>query len=473
MALNLGEISKGEIPSEGSRSQADFLCLLFHYLDEFGIRYCVLHSWQELPVNLPSDLDLAVHPNDRNKVSCVLQALRFDRYLPVQGINYALKSCRFDFVWFDTPALKSAAVDITYGYFEGGLMLMTGDVLVANRQRRKNFWIADPATEFAFLLTRTTAKGTLPPRQAERLKQLVIELDRLQAEQIAGSLFGEEYKVRVIDGCMSGQVRELLPELKSVLRLAILKRNPLNPFRYALANSLRLIRRWLQPIGIQVVLLGPDGVGKSTLITHLSRLMAPAFGGCRVFHFGPMLLWRRKLRGETTDPHEQSERPAWWSLARLMVHIADYWLGYWLIVRPLLARSGLVIFDRYGYDLVIDPKRYRYGGPLWAARLLRRLIPTPDLVFSLDAPANVVLSRKQEVAPEEVRRQRWKYLSEVRGIPGACVVDASAPALHVSAEAAKTIVEFLDHRFQLRNTRWLASGQERAQHRKVWGMRRV
>jgi thymidylate kinase len=312
--------------------------------------------------------------------------------------------------------------------------------------------------EFRYLLARRTSKGSLPARQAQRLKCLVEEIDRPLAERIAGELFGEMYKVKVTEACMNGHLGELLPNLKTQLWRTALKRDPLNPIRYALANGLRLIRRWLEPSGIFVVFLGPDGVGKSTLIKCLTQVISPAFRRHRVIHWRPMLIWRRKHSGEVTDPHGRSQHSAWWSLGQLFAHLLDYWLGYWLIMRPLLARSGLVIFDRYFYDLLIDPKRYRYGGPLWAARFLRALIPTPDLVFVLDAPEQVVLSRKQEVTPEEVQRQRRAYLREVKEFLRARVITTSAPVPEVGAKVAQAIAEYLEHRFQRRNARWLDLG---------------
>jgi thymidylate kinase len=149
------------------------------------------------------------------------------------------------------------------------------------------------------------------------------------------------------------------------------------------------------------------------------------------------------------------------SLGRLFAHVADYWLGYWLIVRPLLVRSGLVIFDRYFNDLLVDPKRYRYGGPLWMARLLTPLTPTPDLLFVLDSPAEVILGRKQEVAPAEVQRQRRTYLNEAKKLLHARVIDSSGPALEVGLQTAQAVADYLDHRFQRRYARWLALAEQR------------
>jgi thymidylate kinase len=460
MTPNAKGVYTGMTPSEGNRSRADFLCLLFRSLDELEIRYCVLHSWEELPENLSSDLGLAVHPDDFQKLPSVFRALRSNGYRALQGVNYALKGYRFDFVSFETLTMNSVGVDIAYAYVEGGLILISGEALVAKRRRWRNFWIADTAMEFAYLLARRTSNGSLPGRQAQRLRCLVEGMERPLAERIAGGLFGETYKVKATEACINGRLAELLPKLKTQLWWSTFNRDPLNPIRCVLANGLRLVRRWLEPSGIFVVFLGPDGVGKSTLIKYLTQVISPVFRRHRVFHWRPMLLWRRKHSGDAADPHGRSQHGTWWSLGRLFAYLLDYWLGYWVVMRPLLARSGLVIFDRYFYDLLIDPKRYRYGGPLWAARLLFPLIPRPDLVFVLDAPEQLLLSRKQEVAPEEVLRQRRTYLKEAKGFVRTRVIDTSAPIPEVVAGLAQEMAEYLDQRFQRRYAHWLDLGNQ-------------
>jgi hypothetical protein len=103
----------------------------------------------------------------------------------------------------------------------------------------------------------------------------------------------------------------------------------------------------------------------------------------------------------------------------------------------------------------IDPNRYRYGGPLWLARILRPLIPDADLTLVLDAPEEVVFSRKQEVAPEEVQRQRQLYAQYGTRTPSGRLVDATASITQVTAESARLILEFLARRFERRHARWL------------------
>ena len=58
--------------------------------------------------------------------------------------------------------------------------------------------------------------------------------------------------------------------------------------------------------------------------------------------------------------------------------------------------------DRWIYGYLVQPRALRFYGPRWAAEAAIRLVPPPDLVVNLSAPAEVVLARKQELTPEQV-----------------------------------------------------------------------
>jgi thymidylate kinase len=162
--------------------------------------------------------------------------------------------------------------------------------------------------------------------------------------------------------------------------------------------------------GICVAILGPDGSGKSSVIDQLVPMLAPEFRGIQRLHLRPRVFSGSAAGQRTnTDPHGQALRGPLASSAKLLFLWADYSIGYFVRVRPALTRSSLVLFDRYYYDLLVDSRRFRYGGPAWLLKLIGRLIPRPDLLLILDAPAEVLQSRKQEVSPEESARQAALY----------------------------------------------------------------
>jgi thymidylate kinase len=221
---------------------------------------------------------------------------------------------------------------------------------------------------------------------------------------------------------------------------------------------LRRIRRWFQPTGILVVVLGPDGVGKSTLVVELLENLRPVFRRYQTFHWRPQFIAPQKHSGNaTTTPHAEPVRGTLGSVAHLFLFLLDYWLGYLFLLRPFLARTGLIVFDRYFHDIFIDSKRYRYGGPLWLPRLLAPLVPPPDLLFLvLDAEEEVILARKQEVAPDDLHRLRAAY-AQLPGKFGCARVVRTDSGLQESLfDATRTIASYMEERFERRHSSWLA-----------------
>ncbi|MEO5917129.1 MAG: hypothetical protein ABIS50_23065 [Luteolibacter sp.] len=182
-----------------------------------------------------------------------------------------------------------------------------------------------------------------------------------------------------------------------------------------------------------IAFLGCDGSGKSAVIEEVTRRLMESGESVRFGH------WRPKpfATGETPaagadDPHGAHPRGAVASVAKL----GWLWLNWWVAWFQQLrrdGRDGFLLFDRYHADLLVDPRRYRYGGPMSLARFASHWMPQPDRVIFLDAPADVLLSRKQEVGRESLDHSRASYLALCLTHPRFRVIDAT-PALHEVVE---------------------------------------
>ena len=195
------------------------------------------------------------------------------------------------------------------------------------------------------------------------------------------------------------------------------------------------------------VVLGPDGSGKSAVISELERRFARS-GVLEIakFHWRPGIVLPRRDAGPVTDPHRDPARGMVGSVLQLVFLTADWTFGYWGRVVHLRAKGRLVVFDRHFIDLLVDPRRYRYGGPPGLSRWVTRLIPSPDVIILLDAPPEVLLQRKQEVLATEVARQRDAYRDLVTSLPNGRVVDASRDLSHVVDVTERIILAQLAER---------------------------
>ena len=142
--------------------------------------------------------------------------------------------------------------------------------------------------------------------------------------------------------------------------------------------------------------------------------MIGPFAHVHTLGFAPPIykLWR-KAPVNTDTPHALAPRSYGVSVLR-----AFFWMAYnlsgYVSLRWAKARSTLVLNDRHFVDILVDPVRYRYGGPRWLLKFIWRLMPKPDAIILLNAPPEVLQARKQELTLDETRRQCREYLALVR-----------------------------------------------------------
>jgi thymidylate kinase len=202
--------------------------------------------------------------------------------------------------------------------------------------------------------------------------------------------------------------------------------------------------------GITIVLCGPDGCGKTTagrlVIERLSTTFRPEKG--RHFHWKPAVFTgsRQSARGEVADPHDELPRNRAVSLVYFAFHWVEFFLGAYVRILPVKVRGGLVLIDRYYYDFFVDQRRYRLNVPQWLIRCGYALLKKPDLVFVLDAPAEVLQARKKEVPLAETERQRKAYLELASQLNNARIINAAQPPEKVAADIAKAVLDYLADR---------------------------
>lgn len=190
-----------------------------------------------------------------------------------------------------------------------------------------------------------------------------------------------------------------------------------------------------------VALLGCDGSGKSAVIAGVSERLrgngvAVNHGHWRPVAFRPGV--SDAARATADDPHGQTPRGKLASIIKLGWLWINWWGGWFRILR-CQSTSGVVLFDRYHADLLVDPLRYRYDGPVWLAQLASRLMPQPDLVVFLDADPDVLLSRKQEVSRDALAQSRAAYLKLATSHARFRIVNAALPLDQVIMEVCDLI----------------------------------
>lgn len=175
------------------------------------------------------------------------------------------------------------------------------------------------------------------------------------------------------------------------------------------ASISRRLRERIGASGVSVALLGPDGAGKSTLA---ERSISTRGEDVLTMYMG--------LYGADSRPRSRSRVPGL-GLVAALIHLWRLWLR----AERHRRRGGLVIFDRYSYDALTAPRSAGGRGAKLRRAIIGRCLPPPDLVVVLDAPADVLLSRKGEHDTEHLDRHRQALLRLAAERPSWIVLDTS------------------------------------------------
>ena len=418
-------------------------------LDNAGLAYCVLHGYDRFDAKLTSDVDCALDPAVTQKA--LLHLLHRNRQrigadvVRAMGLHITLAGVKAG----GAPCILE--LDFAAGQGVEGIAFYGADEVLA-RRRHRWFWIPAPDTEFGAYLTRTIALGRLDAARGKSLSHMFGQ-DPAACEVEVGRHWRGDAANAIIAAARTGAWLPVLQNqsaLRTQLRAQAIRRQPSSYLKSHIAGFMSRVERLWRPPGMSAVVLGPDGAGKSSLIEALSVSATPVFNRAACWGFAPPI---RRLLGRgatpTNTPHALAPRPLSQSLLR-----AGYWLALSLVdrvrLRTALAGSTLVLYDRHFIDIFVDPVRYRYGGPRWAIELVWRLLPKPDLVILLDAPAEIVQARKREVPAAVTERQLKDYRALIETMPNGRIVDAARPPDEVAVEAMRLVHAHLARRLAAR-----------------------
>jgi thymidylate kinase len=417
---------------------------IFGALNDSGAAWCIAHGHEKFAEAIPADIDCIVERTlTPRRLFDLLKS--HETRLNARVVQWLADGAQWIVLATNDAVPTLIQLHVSYDYELDHRVFYRGDDLLRSRQRRDHFWIASPEMEFGCVLVNRVFKASLDDRRQERLTTLFEQAPAGCTAQIE-RFFGVDDAKLLATAAGTRDWSSVLNRIES-LRAALLTRIRSSGRLGALG---RRLRRWVKPdCGLHVVFLGPDGVGKSTIIDQVKAHLSDAFLRTDYQTFAPSLIPRR-LQTEKKTPHALPPRsyPAsllkagWWSIC--------YTLGYLISVHPAKARGSFVMNHRYLLDAMVDRKRYRYSGPQWLLKAIWMIAPRPDRIILLDADPRIIWARKKEVALEETIRQRDGYRALVEPLKIGRIVEASQPIEEVAAEVDRIILDLLADRVAAR-----------------------
>ena len=394
-----------------------FVARLVEELDAGGVRWCVLRNAEDLPDAVGHDVDVLIHPDDEARALQLVRRVVGELELFLVRTYRGVEHLGIDVAASDLSGRRFLHLDLQTALRYRGRVLVEAKDLLSNRTRRGGVWGLGPGMEaYALLLHAALHKGELKEKYAERVRALTRsapgELERIAVERLGPELGGRLGRVET--------ERDLLA-LRGGLGRAVDRRHPGNRWRrrwFPIRSGIAMTRLRLRPRGVFVVFLGPDGSGKSSTTDLLVEELSDPTSVIPVHrvYLGsgtPLLPTRRLMRRihRMTGRRPAGPKPVRDVQPRRLkgaLHVmADEILRYWVQVRPRLAPHGIVVSDRYAYDVLrVNNEVIRSA---WFRKLVTTVVPEPHVTFFLEGDPEVVAARKQELTVAETIRQQEVY----------------------------------------------------------------
>ena len=382
------------------------------------ISHCILRDYETLPDLIGHDLDLAVVPSDYAKFEeCIEQLIT--KY-SLSCVRLDKRSDYYSYAIIISPTLDGILkIDVWSELRWRGLNWMDIEKVVSCSIGWKGMKVAAPEHRTIIRIWKDLIfTGKIPDRAKKRVLSEV-EQSHDEVEKIALQYLGETLGMKLISS-ITDQNWQGVADLSKAIRKKLLRKHikiNITDFVDAICGmsvfAYSYIKKILRPNGKLVVLIGPDGSGKTTLANKLLETLPRL-----LFAEGHYIYSRfciipelksffssgitEKLGG---DKKVQAKKRL--SLMRSTIMILYYSLDFALGNFKMIfwkSRGHIVVTDRYYYDYYMQP--HWKNMPRWLLRFCEITVPKPDMILFLYCQPDIIHKRKPELGVEEIARQQ-------------------------------------------------------------------
>jgi len=444
-----------------------FLQALFAELEANKLLYVVLRNYGKLTEVVGHDIDLLISERDLPDYrKMLLDVAHKQGWQPVRIVKrYRFLKCYF---FCDDPSANRPFLQIDTFCSETykGVVWLPEQIL-ADRVSHEMFYIPAPGHEAADLLLKELL-GSARVKKEYRLRIAALIREENQQRRFLSILennFGCDLARFLLEACNQTNwtlIEQHADKLRRALKHRSFRHQPLAH----IGGKWRFLRghlsdMFLRPSGFFVVLIGPDGSGKTSVALELKQALDwTVFQKVRYFHgrfaIIPELKVIKKLLGRLLhrtppiDPIEQqafSDKPHGFfrAMVYLFYYTLDYTLGH-LVTLCARGKGELIVCDRYYYDYLIQ---WTFKAlPTWLPMFLLKIIPKPDVVIFLCNEPEAVYHRKKDIPVEEINRQTAVCRKLTSRLSYSYTVQTDVPLAEVTDRVITIITKQMEQKLQ-------------------------
>lgn len=425
----------------------EFFLALIQALTAEGVRYCILRNYEGFPeLNSGNDIDFLISAHQLPLAIRAIQSIQGVRVVGYAERSYVAnvfvegisrpggdRTLEIDFdltlSWKGLPFLDTEAV------LNPAIPRVAGEV---------SFFVPAPIHEsITSLFTRLVIAGQLKEKYFPGVQRTFVE-NRLDVIAVLRPTFGLKTAMRLVDSVIDGDRRKVLDcvrPLRTSLAVRSLLRRPVR-------SLLAIVRHYTNEIAFRfssetletLSILSPNGSVRANVVDSLVSMLRSS-ATVEKQHLPQPSTLEQQAPEAVPDASFETVVP----MNRLLsMAMAVFWLvGAW--TKRLSARRHLTLhlWQTCYADVLIAPRKFRYAGPMWFARLTGRLFPASDLWVLLDPGNGDCQSSGREAPQAETRRELEAYRAFVKTRKRYVILDAVQPTDRVTEYAYDAIIATL------------------------------
>jgi hypothetical protein len=436
-----------------SPREQDFFVDYLSTLSAEGIFWILLRNYEGFPKTIGHDLDLFIPRDDLDRATTIFLGLLSSaegRVIIVHERDY-FRDVRFV---VEEAVSEVLTLDLYHGAFtwHGFHYLEDQALTIGACLTEEGLRVPRPAHEalglvFASILWGGVFKIRYQPRIATLLD------DPHEAEEFKACVFRAFGEGLDFDpACPEVPVKDALALYATRMRKALRgKQFQTAPLR-AISQSFRYwLREWrsvLDPRGLAIAIVGPNGSAVSTAAAGIIEKVRGLFGEVHLHRLRPGILPNidvlDRQDGVALDsdhaPRQRSASFVFSSLFRLIYYFVDCCLGYLPRVLKRKAQVHFVVFDQYASALWCDSAHYRFRLPINLIRLICAAVPSPDFTFVLLSNTASCAGGSADVTAEGGNVRYRQFAENCRN---SILIDAAQPMERMVQQIESQIVRFL------------------------------